>query len=101
MLGMIPLLRHSWNNLANSFASSGAACFKTLAGIESGLFAFMMSNFCRIFYFLWPKHNLLQGCTCLPVHMGDWLFIFCSRIVDFSAKMSAKHSALSVEVMKV
>ena len=50
-LGMIPLLKHSCNNLANGLASSGAACFKTLAGIQSGPFAFLMSSFCRILIF--------------------------------------------------
>ena len=35
-LGVIPLLKRSRNNLANGLAGSGAACFKTLAGIESG-----------------------------------------------------------------
>ena len=34
-LGMIPLLKHSWNNLANGLVSSGAARFKTLARTES------------------------------------------------------------------
>ena len=49
-LGVIPLSKHSRNNLANGLARSGAACFKTLIGIESGPFAFSMSSFCRIFF---------------------------------------------------
>ena len=41
-LGMIPLLKHSWNYLANGFAISGTACFKTQAGVEFGPFSLSM-----------------------------------------------------------
>lgn len=43
-----------YNNSANDLASSGAAFFKTLAGIESGPIAVSLSIFCQPF---WPKHN--------------------------------------------
>ena len=64
-------------HLSNDLASSEAACFKTLAEIESGTFVFSMSNLFNLFYFLWQKNNLLQGCAFLPMHMGDWLFLYC------------------------